>query len=100
MIHHMNTMLRSRRQKLEEERAATFAPGEEPKPPQDILGAIVASQMDAEDEARLNKGDEKVAGLTNKELIGNVCESRHGLPYPPLADNSRLHSVCPVTSAC
>ena len=40
-------------------------------PPSDILGAIVSSQIDTEDEA---KGDRKV-GLSFQEIIANICES-------------------------
>lgn len=32
--------------------------------------------MEAEDEAKLGKGEhKKIAGLTDKEIIGNTCES-------------------------
>ena len=73
MIYHIKTMLKSRRDRLENERD-TLPAGEKPKPPQDILGALVASQMAAEDEAKLGKGEEKVVGLTDREIIGNTCE--------------------------
>ncbi|OCF61980.1 hypothetical protein L486_01646 [Kwoniella mangroviensis CBS 10435] len=45
---------------------------EEEKAP--LLGALVHSQLGVEQEARLQGGDEKVAGLTKSEIIGNMCE--------------------------
>ncbi|KAK6907665.1 hypothetical protein I203_101663 [Kwoniella mangroviensis CBS 8507] len=48
-------------------------------PPKDILGALVASQMSAESEERLkaSKTREKVLGLMESEVIGNICEAGH-----------------------
>ena len=47
--------------------------GQPMKPPKDILGAIVASQMDVEYESRLKNGDKK-AGLSYDEIIANICK--------------------------
>jgi hypothetical protein len=47
--------------------------GEKVKPPRDILGAIVASQIDREDEAKLSSGDQKV-GLSFDEIVASICE--------------------------
>jgi hypothetical protein len=47
-------------------------PGEKIAPPTDILGAIVASQIDVEHEAAMVNGDQK-AGLSFQEIIANIC---------------------------
>jgi hypothetical protein len=63
-------MVSAKRTQLEGERA--YLPqGEKAKRPTDLLGALVAGQMSAEEEdSRLTaKG-----GLTEEEVIGNVCE--------------------------
>lgn len=67
-------MLKDRRDRLTLERAS-LPMGEKTKPPHDILGALVASQMEVENEAKLDKGEVKIAGLTDKEILGNTCES-------------------------
>lgn len=65
-------MVNSKRSELES--AKRHLPtGEKIKPPSDILGAIVASQIDVEDEAKLRSGD-KQAGLSFEEIIANICE--------------------------
>jgi hypothetical protein len=75
LIHHMKTMASSRRLTLQHEREG-LQPGEKVKAPRDILGALVASQMDVEQEERLRAGDEGIkVGLTDKEIIGNICWS-------------------------
>ena len=48
--------------------------GEKFAPPSDILGAIVASQIDVEDEAAITNGN-RSAGLTFQEIIANICMS-------------------------
>ncbi|WWC92814.1 uncharacterized protein L201_007773 [Kwoniella dendrophila CBS 6074] len=40
--------------------------------PENLLEAMVKSQLDAEAEAKLAGGDSKVAGLTESEIIGNM----------------------------
>lgn len=72
LVHHFHTMVNTKRAEIEATRALAPA-GEKVKPPSDILGAIVASQIDIEDEALLNKGDKKV-GLSFDEIIANICE--------------------------
>jgi hypothetical protein len=47
--------------------------GEKLKPPTDLLGALVASQMDVEAEESLVTGN-KGSGLKDSEIIGNICE--------------------------
>jgi hypothetical protein len=74
LVHHINTMLKARRDQLNNERAYLPA-GEKVKGPADILGALVASQMEVEGQARLGKGEGKIVGLTDKEVFGNACES-------------------------
>lgn len=71
-------MLKFRRAQLTIQRNGLPA-GEKLQPPKDILGALVASQMEAEDEAKLGKGEGKIAGLTDKEIIGNTCELQYHL---------------------
>ncbi|RXK36383.1 hypothetical protein M231_06349 [Tremella mesenterica] len=70
--HHFKTMIATRRDALQAEQAG-LGPQEKIKPPSDLLGAIVASQMDieAEEKARGGKGTSK-AGLTSEEQMGNV----------------------------
>lgn len=65
-------MVNSKRAELERVRSLLPA-GEKPKAPSDILGAIVASQIDVEDDAKLRSGDKK-AGLSFDEIIANICE--------------------------
>jgi hypothetical protein len=48
--------------------------GEKLKPPTDLLGALVASQMDVEAEESLVAGNAG-AGLKDSEIIGNICGS-------------------------
>jgi hypothetical protein len=66
-------MVNTKRTEIEVTRAL-LPTGEKAKPPSDILGAIVASQIDVEDEAMLNHGDKK-AGLSFDEIIANICKS-------------------------
>lgn len=65
-------MVNTKRTEIELTRALAPA-GEKVKPPSDILGAIVASQIDVEDESMLARGDRK-AGLSFDEIIANICE--------------------------
>jgi hypothetical protein len=91
LIHHIKVMLQSRRDKLNEERAS-LARGEKIKPPSDLIGALVASQMEAEAEALLGTSEAKIVGLTNKEIIGNACQPRHLYAWLQLTF-SHLHRV-------
>lgn len=72
LVHHLKTMIANKREELEAIEADLPA-GEKMKPPTDLLGAIVASQMKVEEEARAETGS-KVAGLTAEETVGSVCE--------------------------
>jgi hypothetical protein len=71
----MKLMAAGRRAELQHEQAGLQA-GEKIKPPMDILGALVASQMDVEAEEKVADGGMggNIAGLTDKEIIGNICE--------------------------
>jgi hypothetical protein len=53
----------------------TLTKGDKIKPPSDVLGAIVASQMDVVAESKLKAGEKVQAGLTPEEIVGNVCKS-------------------------
>nr|XP_019009340.1 uncharacterized protein I206_05989 [Kwoniella pini CBS 10737]OCF48121.1 hypothetical protein I206_05989 [Kwoniella pini CBS 10737] len=58
--------------RTELEATQTSALNGEDQAPTDLLGALVHSQLNSEQEARLQGGDEKVAGLTKSEIIGNM----------------------------
>lgn len=93
LVHHIKTMLKTRREELNHEREVLPA-GEKVKAPTDILGALVASQMEVEDEARMGKGEGKIVGLTDKEVFGNTCK-RH-VPHAAISyelTDSHLHHV-------
>jgi hypothetical protein len=64
-------MVRTKRSEIERIRIHSPA-GEKVTPPSDILGAIVASQIDVEDEAAVVNGNRQ-AGLTFQEIIANIC---------------------------
>lgn len=65
MVHHIKRLIARRRKEIESERS-NLPRGEKIKPPTDLLGALVASQLNAE--ASGGKG------LSAEELLGNVCE--------------------------
>jgi hypothetical protein len=69
LLHHFHSVVNAKRSEIESIRLHS-APGVRVTPPSDILGAIVSSQIDTEDEA---KGDRRV-GLSFKEIIANICE--------------------------
>lgn len=74
LTHHFITMINTKRAELEQARSV-LPKGEKLKAPSDILGAIVASQIDAEDEARLKSGSSgKQAGLAFDEIVANICK--------------------------
>lgn len=73
-------MVNGKRAELELAKAHLPA-GEKLKAPSDILGAIVASQIDVEDEAKLKSGGIQ-AGLSFTEIIANMCEPHHQYRYP------------------
>jgi hypothetical protein len=64
-------MVNMKRAEIEKVRLHSPA-GEKIAPPSDILGAIVASQIDVEHEAAMVTGDQK-AGLSFQEIIANIC---------------------------
>ena len=64
-------MVNTKRSEIERIRLHSPA-GEKMAPPSDILGAIVASQIDVENEAVVVNGDKK-AGLSFQEIIANIC---------------------------
>ena len=66
-MHHLSLLIARRKSQLSVERN-NLPKGEKVKPPTDLLGALVAGQLDAE-----SSGD-KSSGLTPEELLGNVCE--------------------------
>lgn len=66
-------MVNTKRSEIEKIRIHPPA-GEKLTPPSDILGAIVASQIDSEDEAAVTNGN-RSAGLTFQEIIANICMS-------------------------
>jgi hypothetical protein len=70
LLHHFHSVVNAKRSEIESIRLHS-APGVKLTPPSDILGAIVSSQIDTEDEA---KGDRKV-GLSCQEIIANICEA-------------------------
>ncbi|WWD05412.1 hypothetical protein V865_003489 [Kwoniella europaea PYCC6329] len=77
-VSHLKAMYHSKR--LELQASSEYdEDGNIPSPPKDILGALVASQMSAESEERLKAGktSEKVVGLMESEVIGNICEAGH-----------------------
>ncbi|OCF33552.1 hypothetical protein I316_04624 [Kwoniella heveanensis BCC8398] len=41
--------------------------------PGDLMGSLVHSQLSVEEETRLEGGDRRLAGLTESEIIGNMC---------------------------
>ena len=71
LIHHFRTMVNSKRSEIEISRSH-LPVGEKMKAPSDILGAIVASQIDVEDEAQLKSSGDKKAGLSYDEIIANI----------------------------
>lgn len=73
LTHHFHTMVNTKRSEIEKIRIHSPA-GEKLTPPSDILGAIVASQIDVEDEAAVTNGN-RSAGLTFQEIIANICMS-------------------------
>jgi hypothetical protein len=70
LLHHFHSVVNAKRSEIESIRLHS-APGVKLTQPSDILGAIVSSQIDTEDEA---KGDRKV-GMSFQEIIANICES-------------------------
>ena len=73
LIHYIKETIRLRRENLNVERAS-LPTGEKLKAPSDLIGALIASQMEVEDEAMLGKSEAKIVGLTDMEIIGNTCE--------------------------
>lgn len=71
MIYHIKSLITRRRQELTIESVA-LPKGEKIRPPADLLGAMVASNLEHE----RNKDGQ---GLTAEELVGNVCELSHDL---------------------
>lgn len=67
--------------------------GDKIKPPSDVLGAIVASQMDVVAESKLKAGEKVQAGLTPEEIVGNVCMSN-------LLVSSRFYADVQGSSLC
>lgn len=84
LIHHIKTLIANRGAEIQAERSG-LGKGEKIRPPTDVLGAIVASQMDIEEEAKLSAGQQVNAGLTPSEIIGNVCESCLAYRYKGLS---------------
>ncbi|WVQ78657.1 hypothetical protein IAT38_000744 [Cryptococcus sp. DSM 104549] len=68
---HLYAMYHAKRAELQAE-ALSLPKGETLETPKDLLGALVHSQLGAEEEARLQGGDEKVAGLSESEIISNM----------------------------
>lgn len=73
-------MVNSKRTEIESTRSH-LPKGEQMRTPKDILGAIVASQIDVEDESRLENGDKKV-GLSYDEIIANICTYPKYMVFP------------------
>ena len=71
LVLNIKQMIASRRETIAAQRDAH---GTDEKVPaqQDILGALVATQMQVEDEARLT--GQKGAGLRPDEVFGNACQ--------------------------
>ncbi|RXK36384.1 hypothetical protein M231_06350 [Tremella mesenterica] len=70
LVHHFKNMIETRRAVLKAEQEG-LNPGEKIKPPSDLLGAIVASQMSVEAEEKLRGGSRQV-GLTAEEQVATV----------------------------
>jgi hypothetical protein len=82
-VHHIKALIARRQGEIALEKAA-LPRGEKITPPTDLLGALVAAQIDVEDAAKLKTGEIQ-KGLTPEELLGNVCES--------CASSGREHNV-------
>lgn len=67
MIHHIKALIDRRRKELTIETAA-LPKGEKIRPLTDLLGAMVASNLEHE-------SGMTGQGLSAEELVGNVCES-------------------------
>lgn len=72
LLHHMKSLIARRQGEIGIEKAS-LPKGEKIKPPSDLLGALVAAQLDVEDANKLKSGEIQ-QGLTPEELLGNVCE--------------------------
>jgi hypothetical protein len=73
LVHHIKTMVASKRAELASIRA-TLPRGEKAKSPSDLLGALVGAQMDVEAEEKVKSG-QATAGLSDSEVIGNICKT-------------------------
>nr|XP_019043536.1 hypothetical protein I302_08115 [Kwoniella bestiolae CBS 10118]OCF22466.1 hypothetical protein I302_08115 [Kwoniella bestiolae CBS 10118] len=71
-LEHLEQMYLDKRAELRAEGISFDVDKVEDQASKDLLGALVHSQLNVEQEARLQKGDEKVAGLTKSEIIGNM----------------------------
>ena len=80
LIHYIKETIHLRRENLNVERAS-LPTREKIKAPSDLIGALIASQIEVEDEAMLGKSEAKIVGLTDKEIIGNTCEPVSSLTW-------------------
>lgn len=67
---------------------ANLPKGEILKRPSDLLGAIVAGQLDVEAEAGTDSKGKHNAGLSPDEVLGNACEWRKCLPKSAYVQSS------------